>query len=114
MHCGTIPRLCVYKLTGNVAELVVVISTLDSSQVCGAPTVRTSPWSVMNQSMNASDTYCAGPLAGLSSLLLGTLPQADSQEMLKLDCEFDFKLEPWEDEPFETCDFSEGRTFECE
>ena len=60
--------------------------------------------------MNASDTYCAGPLAGLSSLLLGTLPQADPQEMLELDGDFDFKLEPWEDEPFETCDFGEGRT----
>jgi hypothetical protein len=115
MHSGIIPRLCVTELTGNVAELAFVIFTLDPSQVCGAPTVRTSLWSRTNQPMNASDTYCAGPLAGLSSLLLDSLPQANSQEMLGLDCDFDFKLEPWEDEPFETCDFSEGRTLpDCE
>lgn len=62
--------------------------------------------------MNISDNICVAPIAGLSSLLLGTLEIAPQ---LELDGDFDFTLEPWEDEPFETCDFGEGRTFtECE
>ena len=62
--------------------------------------------------MNASDTYyCPGPLAGLSSLLLGTLPQTDPQEMLELG-DFNFESAPAEADPFQTCDFGEFRLVE--